>query len=508
MTIPMIRLLPMVKARWGVLLLTFAAIVGAAAAASLLLPKRYTAEAEVVVDVKSPDPIAGVVLPGLLTPGYMATQIDIARSERLALMVVDRLDLAKDPAFIARYEEEAGGAEADAGGERAVGDGKADGDGAQAARAGSMRQYLAELLLEKLQVKPGRDSSVMRIAFSWPSADFAASVANAFASAYVDTNIEMRVEPATQQRRWFEGQSQALREDLDAAQRRLSEYQRGSGIVSADEGLDVETRRLQELSTQHTAVSAEAVEAVKRQGLAKTAQAGGEAGQLPDVVQSPVVQQLKADQTRLESRLSESAVAYGTSHPEYRRAREELEAVNARLKREMALIVQSLDRSAQLISAREIALRAALEEQRRKVLQMKQARDELQVLQRDVDNARGAYESVSQRVTQVGLESQATHANVFILKPATAPSRHSSPQLLLNLLLAGIVGSFLAVGVAVLVEYLNRRVLDADDLVAAGGVPILGKTRKAKRGTLAARVQGPPRLVPLPFGAPQPGKSA
>ena len=483
MTIPMIRLIPMVRARWGLLLLTFAVVVGLAAAASLLLPKRYTAEAEVVVDVKSPDPIAGVVLPGLLTPGYMATQIDIARSERLALMVVDRLDLTRDPAFIARFEDETAG-------------------------EGVIRQYLAELLLEKLQVKPGRDSSVMRIAFSWPAADFAATVANAFASAYVDTNIEMRVEPATQQRRWFEGQSQTLREDLDAAQRRLSEYQRGSGIVSADEGLDVETRRLQELSSQHTVVSAEAVEAMKRQGLAKKAQESGEAGQLPDVVQSPVVQQLKADQTRLESRLGESAVAYGTSHPEYRRAREELDAVNGRLKREMALIVQSLDRSAQLISAREIALRGALEEQRRKVLQMKQARDELQVLQRDVDNARGAYESIAQRVTQVGLESQATHANVFILKPAAAPSRHSSPQLLLNLLLAAIVGSFLAVGVAVLAEYLNRRVLDADDLAAAGGVPVLGKTRKAKRSTIAQRVQGPPRLVPLPLSSPQHGKPA
>ena len=474
MTIPMTRFIPMVKARWGVLLLTLAAIVGVAVAASLMMPKQYTAEAEVVVDVKSPDPIAGVVLPGLLTPGYMATQIDIARSERLALMVVDQLKLAEHPEFIARFDEDTDG-------------------------AGAIRQYTAELVLEKLHVKPGRDSSVMRIGYTGSSAEFAATVANAFASAYVDTNIEMRVEPATQQRRWFEGQSDTLREGLDAAQRRLSDYQRSSGIVSADEGLDVETRRLQELSSQVTAVSAEAVEAVKRQGLAKTASAGGAAGQLPDVVQSPVVQQLKADQTRLESRLSETAVAFGTSHPEYRRAREELDAVNGRLAREMSLIVQSLDRSAQLISAREGALREALEEQRSRVLQMKQARDELQVLQRDVDNAQKAYESIAQRVTQTGLESQATHANVFILKPANPPSRHSSPQLLLNVLLAAIAGSFLAVGAAVLVEYLNRRVLDAEDVAAASGVPILGKTRRARRSTLASRLDGPPPLVPLPL---------
>ena len=48
---------------------------------SLLLPKQYTANTSVVVDVKSPDPIAGMVLPGLASPAYMATQIDIINSE-------------------------------------------------------------------------------------------------------------------------------------------------------------------------------------------------------------------------------------------------------------------------------------------------------------------------------------------------------------------------------------------------------------------------------------------
>lgn len=474
MTIPMLRFVPMVKARWGILLLVVIGIAGLAAVASVLLPKRYTAEVEVVVDVKSPDPIAGMVLPGLLTPGYMATQIDIARSERQALMVVDRLKLTENAEFIARFDEDMAG-------------------------QGSIRQYSAELLLEKLQVKPGRDSSVMKIAYTAPSAEFAAAAANAFASAYVDTNIEMRVEPAIQQRRWFEEQSGSLRKDLDAAQRKLSDYQRRSGIVSADEGLDVETRRLQELSSQVTTVAAEAVEAMERQSLARSAMAGGAAGQLPDVVQSPVVQQLKADQTRLESRLSESAVAFGTSHPEYRRVREELDAVNKRLTREMSLVVQSLNRSAQLISARESALREALETQRQKVMQMKMARDELQVLQRDVDNAQAAYESIAQRVTQAGLESRSTHANAFILKPAAAPLRPSSPKLLLNVLLALIVGSLLAVGAAILVEHLYRRVLDAEDALAAGGVPVLGKIRKARRGTLSARLRGPPRLVPIPL---------
>src|SRR5690349_20810681 len=53
-------------------------------AASLVLPKKYSATAAVVVDVKSPDPISGTMLHAMVMPGYMATQRDIITSERVA----------------------------------------------------------------------------------------------------------------------------------------------------------------------------------------------------------------------------------------------------------------------------------------------------------------------------------------------------------------------------------------------------------------------------------------
>ena len=54
-----------------------------ALAVSLLLPKQYAATASVVVDIKSRS-IAGVVMPGMAMPSYMATQLDIINSQRVA----------------------------------------------------------------------------------------------------------------------------------------------------------------------------------------------------------------------------------------------------------------------------------------------------------------------------------------------------------------------------------------------------------------------------------------
>ena len=134
---------------------------------SLILPKQYTATTSLVIDVKSPDPIAGMVMQGLLAPGYMATQIDIINSDRVAQRAVRLLGLDKNPEAIEQWKD--------------------DGEG-----KGTIEGFYGELLQKKLDIKPSRESNVINVNFSGADPAFAAAVANAFAQAYIDTAIEMR----------------------------------------------------------------------------------------------------------------------------------------------------------------------------------------------------------------------------------------------------------------------------------------------------------------------------
>ena len=67
------QFLLILRARYKVVLYILLFTVIATLIVSLLLPKQYTAGTAVVVDIKSPDPVAGMVLPGLTSPTYMAT---------------------------------------------------------------------------------------------------------------------------------------------------------------------------------------------------------------------------------------------------------------------------------------------------------------------------------------------------------------------------------------------------------------------------------------------------
>ena len=55
------------------------------------------AAAELLIDTKSRDPIVGTSVEALAIPTYLATQVDIIRSDRVAGVVVRNLGLAENP---------------------------------------------------------------------------------------------------------------------------------------------------------------------------------------------------------------------------------------------------------------------------------------------------------------------------------------------------------------------------------------------------------------------------
>lgn len=158
--------------------------------------------------------------------------------------------------------------------------------------------------------------------------------------------------------------------------------------------------------------------------------------------------------------------------------------------------------------AREAQVRAALEAQRDKVLRMKQVRDEGLVLAREVESAQRAYDALMARSTQTGLESQTTQSNAFLLTPADPPSDASSPKVMLNTMLAALLGVFLAVGAVLVMELMDRRVRTVDDVVQALGLPVLGTMPRANAKRFVAGRHVPSLSHQRMVGLPAPLKEA
>ena len=430
-------------ARKRIILATLIVTVGLTMVVSMMMPKTYKATASVLLNYKGQDPLTGVIMPSQLLPGYMATQIDIISSKNVATRVVDSLKLAQNPAVVAQFQDAAGG-------------------------RGTVRDWLADLLLKKLDVVPSRESSVVEINFKGADPQFVAAVANAFAEEYQKLSVELKSEPMKKASSYFNEQTKLLRDSLEAAQSRLSKYQQERGIVSVDGRLDVESNRLNDLSAQLVAVQAQAIEANSRRSMASR---GAES---PDVASSPLVQNLKVTLASAESKLAEVGGRLGRNHPQYLSAKAEADKIRASLNASIASTSSSVGNNAAILQQREAEVRAALAAQKSKVLEMNRSRDELGVLMKDVESAQRAYDAAAQRYSQTKIEGSAEQSEISILNPATAPMGASGPRVMLNTMLSVFLGTVLGLGFALLLEMIDRRVRSENDLVEVLQMPVFG----------------------------------
>jgi succinoglycan biosynthesis transport protein ExoP len=443
------QLLYILRARWSAVVLILMLVVGLAVGVTLAMPKRYTATATLVVDQTRPDPVTGTAYTGNPSPAYMATQVDVLKSDRVAFSVMRKLGLAQNPEIHVLWQNENGG-------------------------DGNFDTWLAERLVSALEVKPSRESNVISVSYKHVDPARAASIANHFVQSYLDVNLALRVDPARQYSNFFEGRAKELRANLERAQAKLSAYQRDKGVVVATEGqLDVETARLNELSSQLVAVQAMAAESGSRQ---QHAQSSGDG--LHEVVNNPNLAGLRGDIARADAKLQEMSSRMGENHPHLIEARANVASLRARLNAETRRVTGTLGVSNSINRQREAEIRIALETQRARVMRMRTAREEGSVLVREIDAAQRAYDAVLARLNQTSMESHATQSNSYVLAPAVAPYAPSSPKMLRNLVLAVVVGTILAVAAAILMEYADRRIRTDEEISDVLGLPLLGTLPK------------------------------
>jgi chain length determinant protein EpsF len=438
------QFLLVLRARWRLAGGVFLGVVLVTIIMSLLMPKLYTASATVVVDTKA-DPLAAGAgyYASQTSTAYVATQVDIISSERVAERVVKNLKLDKAPEYVSDWRDSTGG-------------------------EGDITVWIGEILQKALVVTPSRDSSVIDISVTWTDRKTAAILANAFAQAYIDTNIELRVDPAKQYATWFDERSRALRADLEAKQKRLSDFQAQTGIVAVSDGrLDIENARLAELSSQLVAI-----QALRQDSQSRQRQAVTDNDSLPEVLQSPVIAGLKADLSRAEAKMQDIATNVGKNHPDYQTAAAEVSNLRKRIDAESARIAASLGSTTQVNLRRESDIRAALEAQKQRMLQLTHEHDEVSVLQNDVVTAQRNLDAVTQRLAQSSLESQTQQANISLLTTAVEPQKRSSPKYFLNLLVGIFLGGVLGVGAALAREITDRRLREASELSPLLGVPL------------------------------------
>src|SRR5262245_6106707 len=294
------------RARRKAFVTVLGAVIIAALAIALLLPKKYVSSTTILLDARDEQQMAA---PGMRATareraGYLQTQTYLIQSSKVAKRVVRDLKYVQMPGVREAYERDTGG-------------------------LGTIEDWAAGALLKDLKADSS-GSNIITVAYTSGNPKLAADVANGFAKAYVDTSLELRTEPTREAAAWFEDQLKSLRTSVSQAQQKLSAYQKEKGITSIDERTDIEALRLNELSTQLMAARNATYDAQARYkqaaeflapgnastgGSSKAAADAVHADAIPEVMANPAVMAVKTALVAAEARLETSAAELGPNHP-------------------------------------------------------------------------------------------------------------------------------------------------------------------------------------------------
>ncbi|WP_242154748.1 GNVR domain-containing protein [Sphingomonas sp. BAUL-RG-20F-R05-02] len=449
---PLSDLIAALKMRWRLELFIIVAVLALVALWTSMSPKTYVATATLLFDEPTVDPVQGTQTTAQDSiVGLLSTQSDVIGSVAVASTVVRSLQLAS-PDIVARWQAATGG-------------------------TGDINAWYGRQLLSNLEIVPDKGSRVLTLQYSSTNPQFASVLANAFAVSYLDTRLKLRTDPARTYSRWFQDRTREVRENLQQAQARLTEFKRKTGIVDTGTS-NAEVARLSELSNQLTSAEASAA--------SLNARAGSNAAESPDVQSSGVVQGLRAQIAGKAAQISQMSTSLGPNHPDLIAAKAELSELRSKLASEIGTSTRSVHVASNAATNTEADLRNKLNAQRGRMLSLSTDNAQLDVLQRDVDTAKAAYDAVAARLQTMRLQSVAPETNVRQLDTATPPLLPAKPNVPLRLLLAAVLGGMLAVGAGLALEVWRPRVRTADGISEISGVPVLAilDLSSSRAGTL------------------------
>jgi capsular exopolysaccharide synthesis family protein len=449
-------------------LAAIALITGGAFLYCLQQTPLYTAETLIHIQNRDADVVELTAVVEELTadPPTIESEIERISSRAFLRRVVDALDLTADPEFNPGAGRTEGGSLLDlvnpsyylpAGWFRAL---------TEERELSVIRESLAPTTIEMNRViarlikairvaQVGR-SYVIELAVTTADPTKAARIANTMAQAYLETQLETKYAAGKRAIDWLSKRVEELRGQVLAAEARIVEYRAANNIVATDAG-NPASLQLSQLNTQLALSQAQRAEAEARLTQARSVFGAAGIEAAAKVLSSPLMAELRVQETELLRRRSELSAEYGLRHPLMVNLQGELDSLHGKMADEVRRIIQDLENEVAVARAREQELQGSLAKVQSGATTIELAEVELRNLTRGAETNRKLLETFQTRFSQILQQQELQESDARIMSPADIPTVPSHPQTELITALA-LLGS-LALG-GLLVFLLER--WDAD----------------------------------------------
>jgi capsular exopolysaccharide synthesis family protein len=408
---------------------------------------------------------------------YLDTQSEILRSDYLALKVIRDLNLEQNTTlsssnFLARAIHRL-----------------------SVVWSGSSKQASDEQKVDKLlqafrsglSVSQVKNSRLVDVSFESRDAQLSTSIVNDLVRQYLDDAHRSKYDSTLKAAESLAPELRDLKNSVDKSNQALSDFQTThegtelagavppSGDASADSmGQAMSSNpvavRVAQLNQQLTQSISDRLQQESSVRLIEQ----GHNDALPQMKDSPLIQELTKRTVDSRAQLAQALAVYGGNNPQVRKLQQQTGELNAQLNAERARIVEQMQSSYKSAKVREELLRKSLRDIKTQLDSSNANAVRFDLLRREAQAQSNLYIATSSRIKELAVSGSLASNNIRILDDARIPYRPSGPhrfQILGAGLLLGMIG---AVVLAFVSEGMDDKISTLADVERISGMSPLG----------------------------------
>ena len=446
-------LLRIVSIHWRKIVASGIVMGGLCALVVLFLPAIYVGTALVMIDEQQSHIFDSRTDPSVLSdlpsdPSSVESQLQMLQSHALIGRVVDRLGLASDPEFNGASQDWLGaltgaisrGADHVSSGLGRWNGQKPEAAGATAARnqgarglrdaeaAQARREHAIASIRGNLSAQIEGRSTVIGITFHSQSPVKAARIANAIADTYVDSLTDAKSSASEGAAKWLSDRVTKLGRQAGAADAAVQLYKAQHGLLDTSTGTALTDQKLGDLTSQLIAAEGDRAEAQAKLARVKQLVQSGKNADVTEVVDSPLIAQLREQEATLLQQKADFSSRYGDRNPKMVSLETQLNVLKQKIDEEAARIVGTVSNSVAVANAHVGAIRAEMAGATSTANTQNYARVKLGELAADAASAHALYQSYLDRLKQTQEQAGLRSADAHVASPASVPLAPISPK--------------------------------------------------------------------------------
>jgi uncharacterized protein involved in exopolysaccharide biosynthesis/Mrp family chromosome partitioning ATPase len=469
--------------RRDLILKVMLAVIAIAVVVALLLPRQYSSSAVVMLEPRKNNitELSAVLAQLPADPATLQNQIQIITSREIAEEVITRLQLYNDPEFnpvlpsssmfsLSTWLPRSGN-----GGDTNV-----------------IHDQILENFLKHVSADPNGLSTAITIYARASTAKKAQDIANALAQAYVDSQVTQQSNATQGTSDWLDRRTNDLAQQLMQEQAAVQAYKAQHGLNDSAPGNSLVDQQMAAINAQIVTARSELAEKQAQLERVGPSAAAGNAESVSQVVNSPLITQLRTQQADLIRQEADLSSKYGPLHPRLQAVQAQQRDLAAKIQQETQRIAGSLGNDVESAKTHLASLEQSLAQVERQANSQNQARVQLQALQSNADSTKTQYEAFVGRLRATQDESPVAAPESRIISSATFPLSPNAPRRALIVGASIPLGLLLGILAALLSEY------------AGYAVPVRVKKEPRAKAVKPARAPRPAKAARAEAAAGKP----